>query len=68
MTDRCERFLKTYCERCWRRPRLFGDDGVTECIIMEDALRVGDPEEPGYPIEWVFDSHGRPTCRAFMKA
>ena len=66
MTDRCERFLKLYCERCRRRPRLFGD-GVAECSVMEEALRVGDPKDPDYPAEWVFDSRGRPACRAFVK-
>jgi len=65
--DDCERFLKRYCERCRRRPVFEVSTGfIGTCSVMEDALRVGDPEAPGYPPEWVFDSRGRPTCKAFV--
>lgn len=48
-------FEERFCDRC----------KIAEgCEIPFNAM-VYEIESPEYPSQWVFDSSGRPTCKAF---
>lgn len=54
-----EMFQKQHCHRC-RHDQ--DEDEPCEILTYSMACDLGDAD---YPVEWVYDRNGRPTCTAF---
>lgn len=58
-----EMFQEQYCYRC-RHDRDWREKEENPCDILTRTLWLGT-EDPDYPVEWIYDPEGVPTCTAF---
>lgn len=53
-----ELFMSKFCYRCCH--------DWNECEILTNSLCY-NIDEPEYPVEWIYDENGKPTCTKFKK-